>query len=792
MTVSIPSAAGVPGISGPPDWLSGGVGQSNQLDDVRWRAAVKRAFGSGVSGSNFFRATQSTVGTQKFIYLTFRAAFVQELNDGRDMVYLGLQKHGTTAAMVVRLQAHGPGFTPAGPPSANPPASVFSVQVSTLSGGVWSIAAVNPTWINANARMWLQSAADVPTDPNNRWAIQLRIPANVAGGITDNSGPNLGTDFDMWYVLHGSAGGNPVILADYRTAGTTTEADLVTGTYPLPASWDEFILTSGAATSGGVALYSGDVVVKNAAYGEGTTIDNGQNNSFIARPRNYSSADIPAGAINATFRIANWGSVGGDPDQIDFSTGVWEYVPGNSELVPVISNIAVPTIPAGNSPPLTTPIKLDTVMNLPAGKSKHQCVLVTMSGANLNFLNDAIYRNMNYDTASLLEREAEISIVGLKPFSPKPRDVYLAIEKVNLLRNAPGADEGQFLKGSMARLMQLGGPLAEKLKNAQAALSDVGDSGSAERLAGLLDSLMDSIFSVTDRGAGALRELTSILRQWLTEVKSNAGAAKRLEQVFDKLADWLEAAGQNGDAKLAAFIDQLKAWLSELRDDPASLQMAPGVLLALRSYHTAAFGGGAFSSAVEKLARWLAAGGSSTELPGILEELRQSLSPFSSGNPKLKTPIGSFSHEVARWLRGSERLDRLVSVLSEANLTEEEMDQLFPTLRVHVYHDSGERVPASDGSQRPVLRVQSAFGLYVYHEGSLEGWQTSIEGAQRIADNLYLLAVPNDGSAKIKVRVQAVEKGQERIPEDPIKPIDKPKPQGGCLGQILRLFGIGK
>jgi len=65
--------------------------------------------------------------------------------------------------------------------------------------------------------------------------------------------------------------------------------------------------------------------------------------------------------------------------------------------------------------------------------------------------------------------------------------------------------------------------------------------------------------------------------------------------------------------------------------------------------------------------------------------------------------------------------------------------------------------------------------------------------SQRIAENLYLLAVPNNGTSKIKVRVQAVSQGEERIPEDPIKPIeDKTKPGCGCLGQLLKLLGIGK
>ncbi len=256
MTVLIPSAAGVPGISGPPIWFSGEPTFNPNLDDVRWRGAVKRAFGSGTGGSNFFRATQATVAAQKFIYLTFRAAFVQQLSDADDLIYFGLKKHtadGSGPAMVVRITAHGAAFTPAGPPSANPPANIAAVDIWTLSGNAWTFQAMTPMWISQNARMWLQSSADVPGDPNNRWAVQLRIPADNAGGITDDSGPNLDIDFDMWYLIHGNVGGNPAILADYRTAGTTTQNDLDDTNYPLPNQipnlWDRFQLTSAAATS---------------------------------------------------------------------------------------------------------------------------------------------------------------------------------------------------------------------------------------------------------------------------------------------------------------------------------------------------------------------------------------------------------------------------------------------------------------------------------------------------------------------------------------------------------------
>lgn len=798
MSINIPPAGGVPGISGPPDWFSGPPTGNFRLDDVRWRGATHRTFGGGASQSASFRAVHSTVGAQKHIYLSFRAAFVQALNDQYDVVYLGLQKHGGAKAMVIRLQVHGPVLTHAGPPpDNNPPTNISTVQISTRSAPAtnWTIEAMTPTWITSNVRAWLQSATDVPSDPNNRWAIQLRIPVTAGmADITDNSGPNLGADFDMWYVVHASTSiGNPVILADYRASGATTELDLVTGNYPLPGAWDEFLLASGPGANGGVRLDWGDVVVQNI-HGEGWKIANGQNNSFVCRPRNYTNTSIPAGNINATFRIANWGSTAsGNPN---FATGQWDYVPGNDALTPVISNAAIPSLPAGNNPPATTPIKLDVVMNLGAGKSLHQCILTTLSGTNLNLLNDSIYANMNFDQASLLEREAEISVVGLAPFSPRPRDVYLAVEKVNMVRNLPaGANEGRFLQNSMARLMAQGGALAEKIKAARTRLSGAGDYGSGARLdnqLGALRRLLAGLSSDDVRGGSeSLDQLISSLRQWLLAVKTNEGAAKRLAVVFDALADWLLTFGPAATGKLDAFITQLGQWLSGLNNDPASSELAPGVARALRAWLSTLAGGGELAGIIERIGRWLSAGRPAAQLMEILNALRALLSSRPAGDDSLRVIIAAISSATSTWLKGRERLDVFINVLSDVGLTEDELDQLFPTFRVHVYHDTGERVAGSDGRSRPALRAQSSFGLYTYHEGALEGWQTSIQGAQRIADNLYLVSAPNNGSAKINIRIQAVDPGTERIPDDPIIPI-KPEDRGGCLRLILKLLGLGK
>jgi hypothetical protein len=632
MTVSIPGAGGVPGISGPPDWLSGGAGQDFRLDDVRWCGATRVDFAAGAAHGVFFRAVHSNQAGQEFIYITLRAGFVPEMNTARDFIYIGLQKHGTNDAIAIRIQAHDSSFSDAGPPPMAAPVAPFTVQVKQSIGGApWNIVG-NPNWINANTRVWLQNNNTVPMDQNFRWGIQLRIPANIAGGILNTNGPEVGTDFDMWYLIRGSVAGLPTILAEYRTDGqNTTAIDLTNGNYPLPTGvWDEFKLTSGPASFGGVTIMGNgqnDLVVQNGL-GTGTTIQNGAINTFIARPRNYRPAgnDIAIGDIAATFRIANWGSVGGNPNQIDWASGVWDYVTGNPN--PLASTALIPTLTAGSNPPATSPISVAVPMNLGPNKSLHQCILCNLTSTNpsVTFLQDSVFRNMNYDHASVLEYDAEISTVGVKSFAGDPRDVYIAVEKVNMPGSTPGGNEGIFLSSSILRAMRRGGPLADKLKKIQAILADMG-----------------------------------------------------------------------------------------------------------------------------------------------------------------QTPDQTPKH----------RLEILIKVVTEAGLNDDELDQIFPTFRVHVYHDTGERI-IEDGEEKPVLRAQSSFGLYVYHEGALEGWQTSIQGAQRIDQNIYHVPVPNDGTVKIKTIVQAIEKEDQRIPEDPIKPRD-PKTGGtgvnedtrkGCLHALLKLFGL--
>ena len=86
----------------------------------------------------------------------------------------------------------------------------------------------------------------------------------------------------------------------------------------------------------------------------------------------------------------------------------------------------------------------------------------------------------------------------------------------------------------------------------------------------------------------------------------------------------------------------------------------------------------------------------------------------------------------------------------------ERLEQFMPTVRVHVYHDTGERVTIK-GKEYPVVRAQASYGYYVEHEGDLYGWDQALQGAQKIAPNFYLLAVPDSGVATVKNTIMAID-----------------------------------
>jgi hypothetical protein len=120
----------------------------------------------------------------------------------------------------------------------------------------------------------------------------------------------------------------------------------------------------------------------------------------------------------------------------------------------------------------------------------------------------------------------------------------------------------------------------------------------------------------------------------------------------------------------------------------------------------------------------------------------------------------------------------------------EDLAAFVPTYTVHGYMDTGRTYELKDGRKIPVLQPQTAFGYFVLHEGDLHGWETRLYGAEKLAENLYIVRVPNNGSVHVETAIQA----RERAQETPLPPDGKPEVhrKPGCLALLLGLFGHKK
>ncbi len=84
--------------------------------------------------------------------------------------------------------------------------------------------------------------------------------------------------------------------------------------------------------------------------------------------------------------------------------------------------------------------------------------------------------------------------------------------------------------------------------------------------------------------------------------------------------------------------------------------------------------------------------------------------------------------------------------------------ELQPTIRYHVFHDTGLDVNR-EGRTLRVVQPGTAFGFYVDHVGGLDGWRDEIQGATPLSERLYRIEVPEEGTAQITTVVEAVEPG---------------------------------
>lgn len=406
----VPPGDGVPGLGGPPEWLSG-PSPNTAVDDPRWRGATAVNYGAAGAPHSRLRALQKN----NKLYLSYQVLVDPDAALPQDSVYLALAPSVAGTHHLLRMQ-----LTASSDVTAN--AGSVALTHLTWSSGAWNVAAA-PTWAQ-DAAAWL--TVD-PGDGSAEWTINVKI------AYTD-AALGLGSSFKFWSGTAVQLTSAPPNYSTYMwpvgTQGPWSIPTNGTLNQDIPSTdWGDLNIGT-AGCSVGVSLTMNNIGVKNGAT-LGSAISTVNNNTFAAWPA-YNSVAAGAGKVRARFRIANWGS-----------STLWTDIPGFSAVDSDASGNIEKTCIQGGSPACPTP---------PAGQN-HQCMLVELtSPANLTFLNDSVYRNMDFVNNSYFERDAEISLKGVPPLpnSKGKRDVYLYVDQKNMPKKARGPLDEQALRGALA------------------------------------------------------------------------------------------------------------------------------------------------------------------------------------------------------------------------------------------------------------------------------------------------------------------------------------------------------
>ncbi len=457
MTTCVPMAQGVPGLSTAPNWFDSAAGAPplrQDVDDPRWTGAYNRGHGDGTGLEAEFRGIYMNPDwrAKKSLFLQWRVLYDGNLNNGLDRLYVGFNNGGAAAAdtLLLKIVAYNSSGANINCQAAG------SLQAFTMDPvtGLGTALSNVPNWVN-QVRVWL-------TRTPIGWTINLYLPYDpAAAGLYSDNGIKLPDPFQMFYQIY--------VLTSTRKTGTTVVGGFVPHKWPLTSSsvfsglsgdvyphppsaaaqWDAFHLSTGPGDpicpiAGGVSItYSGignmvdggapNIIIKYRK----TLSPPRPVNTLFANINNQTGDSIPVGGITARFRIADWGSVIMDP------TAPWQDIRGGGA---VSNEVAIPAglfaVAPGNPPPLhfdwtLNDQEMDPYIN--SGKPSDQCILVELTGAGITFFSDSARQNHLIQAASEVRKSAQISIEGLEPIGGTHRDVYVAVETVNM--PPPSTDE---------------------------------------------------------------------------------------------------------------------------------------------------------------------------------------------------------------------------------------------------------------------------------------------------------------------------------------------------------------
>jgi hypothetical protein len=465
----------LPGLGGAPEWfdVDGDGFFRPELHDPRWSGAPLRVLPFSDQAALTDAAQTRVLAHGDHLYLSFQVLTDDTGPNASDAIYLGITQGSASQAYAVRVRFGGDGsggVAPVDPdpsddevpPQDNPLPEPLDVSfanhwVSDVAGSF----AASP--VTSGLPAWIDQVAVWKPPPGSTapWAITMRVDkTNTASGLNPSPGSIrlfLGVDIRLAAGVVPFANVNPASAGVAGTIIPTSTAD-----------WARYA-ELGTACTAGVTLNRMDVGVYPGVPGTDSTgtLTNrlcasdpcpaatpGGNpeNVFRAIARNVDhSAGIGNWALRARFRYADWGST-----VANRKYGPWKDIATTPAGTAILTGPAGPLTatngwywhtPADDgSGSSTSNVVIDFQCDKGTGAycptltnpaNMHQCVLVELgqpAASSFEFVNTAVYRNMDFHGLSTLDRPATISIRGLKEVTgvDADRDVYLYVETVNM------------------------------------------------------------------------------------------------------------------------------------------------------------------------------------------------------------------------------------------------------------------------------------------------------------------------------------------------------------------------
>ncbi|MEO8903496.1 MAG: hypothetical protein ABI488_14835 [Polyangiaceae bacterium] len=432
-------AYGVPGLFGSPVWVPTGpaIVKAN-LDDPRWAGSTRLYFPADTGSGQATEATVRALVDGTTLTLSYEVD-ADPATDSEDTVWLGIGKGAAQASasstdqdnFLLQVSLGSATITSGTLAGVLPASSVTAWTNVGADPSAWTQDLGHP-WFDTNiARVWVGDST-VPY----KWAVNVKIDLSTIGiGGSTLDGKLFVASFVDTALGSGWIHQWPndvVTVVNSNVAQTEFSQNTI-----VPTKWGDMTLPASFLTpcTDGISLEAMQIGASPPPDNLINTLSlnsSHADNDFFAYP-SWNSVGIGLNAIKARFRLAEWGS-----QQIASPTAPWvdlfTTMPENDASGHVDRTCAAGAAACGS---------------VALGKDAHQCMLVELSKGSgsspdtLKFANDSVYRNMDFDTTSTLERSAQISIKGLKPLAGSTaRDVYVWVKTTNM---PPPGNEERFL-----------------------------------------------------------------------------------------------------------------------------------------------------------------------------------------------------------------------------------------------------------------------------------------------------------------------------------------------------------